>query len=224
MPRTLPNTRELLLACGLVLLIAACVDDADAPTPPPAPSATPVATRAAIPPTVPVDWQRFETGAIAIAVPPQYVGGDPADDATIAAMRALGGACADATALIEEFRDNYEFAAIEGDLCARGVVRTVHVLAVQSSTTTPSAFAEEFVMRLGDPGGSLIDFKEGTIGGQPAALMHIRRELPVGASTQAAYAVRSGRAWHIVLGAALEDDFAAATSTFDAIAATFRAR
>lgn len=210
----------------ILLSVAAC-SNASAPTidlSAVAHIAPPTAVTTQVPPApVPDDWERFEGGTITIAVPPQYVGGDPADDQTLASMRALGGACADAADLIDEFRDNYEFAAIEGDLCARAVARTVHVLAVPSSTTTPSAFAEELVSRLG-PNSSLIDFKEGAIGGQPSALMQIRQELPVGVTTQAVYAVRTGRAWHIILGATLEDDVAAAMPTFDAIAATFRAR
>jgi hypothetical protein len=160
---------------------------------------------------------------ISLAAPTSYIGGDPALDETIAEMRALGANCIAAADLIERFRDEYLYAALDADTCATGSVRTVQVLAVPSSAPIPGAFAEEFVTGLGDR-GSLLDLKVDTIGGQPAALMQVRREFGAGVTIQAVYAVRTGLAWHIVAAAASETDFPAAASTFDAIAATFRAR
>jgi hypothetical protein len=178
------------------------------------PTATPQPRQALSP-----DWRRLETSAVTIALPPQYVGGDAADDGTLEAVRSLGGACAAFADSVEPFRADYDVVAVDGGTCAAATPRTVAVQAAPSATIAASEFAEEFVRGL-PAGAALVQLREGSVGGGVAALMHIRRTADTGVIEQAVTAVRAERSWYIVVGGTTEADFVSASAVFDQIAAT----
>jgi hypothetical protein len=227
--RPLSMLRRAALTLALAALLSACGGDdeddgaspADGGEATAAATATPAAT-AAPAPTVPLGWRAFEGEVFVLALPERYIGGDPADPKTFAAMRAAGGNCVAAADLVEPQAQVFEMVVLDPDTCATAV-RTLQVIVGPSDADNPTAFMDELVPGLPE-NAEVIAQSEGTLAGAPAALLRIRRDLGEAVTVQALYAIQSGDLWPILAAAVEETDFAAASAEFDAIAQTFRAK
>jgi hypothetical protein len=214
-----------MFVCVAIVVTSACGGDDRSPSVGSTPTAPAVATLADASTATPIpdDWPRFESEFLTIAVPPHYIGGNPDSEATFQAIRTLGPACAAEADAVEPLRDEYHFVAVDTESCASGEVRSLHVLTASSSKLTPGEFAEEFVLTLGTS-RVLVDYREGKVGGLPAALMRTRREDGSKVQAQAVTAVRTPSGWIIVAAATSEEDFAVAAPDFAAIAASLRVK
>jgi hypothetical protein len=88
---------------------------------------------------------------------------------------------------------------------------------------SPADFTEDFVRGL-PPNATVLETGESEIGGEPAAVIRLRRTYDTGLiTTQQLYAVNTNEGvWVVVSAAATEDAFDAALPEFDAITDTLR--
>jgi hypothetical protein len=220
----------------IALVFAACGSDSNGegeapgaiPTAAGEQSPAPVVPTPTDVPSIPAGWQGAEGNDFSLAVPPNYSGGNPNEQSTIDAIRALGSQCVAAAGLIVQLVELQpgaaRYAGVNTDTCAVGPVRSLLVLAAPVPGETPAEFLAAFTPGLPDT-ADLLEQREVVIGGEPAAYLRVQRNYATAPSSmQAIYAVRGASAWFLIFGQAALEDFDAALPEYEAIAQTFRAQ